>query len=236
MKFRSALLVACLVVVPALAMFSHKIPAETRVFLRRAVEGLMTDAAAESPAPGAPAGPPDAGPRDVESPPGVTVAASGAATAPAGHAAVSPVIVPPGKLVAPAEPIAAVTPMFPGAAAASAARGAVTPVAVTSPAPATPETGAMVVDRAVLESRLRALGATHVEWTPGQGDDGVHRCSCRIPAEPSGQLHRVFQASASDPVTALDTLVGQVTAWSLRNRTDEPASPAHDAARTSATP
>lgn len=236
MKIRSTLLLVCLVVVPALAMFSHKIPAGTRGYLRRAMEGLVADAAAESPGPVAPGPPADASGTEVDSPPGATDLASGAAAVPPGHPPGSPTIAPPGPILAPAEPIAAVTPMFPGTAGANGSPGAVMPVAAPNSAQATPETTPMAVDRATLESRLRALGATHVEWTPGQGDDGIHRCSCRIPAEPSGQLHRVFQASASDPVAALDTLVGQVTAWSLRSRTDEPSSRVNDAGRPSATP
>lgn len=72
--------------------------------------------------------------------------------------------------------------------------------------------------RESLEARLRALGATSIDWTPAQGGDGLHRCSCRIPADPTGQLQRVFQSAAADPVAALDNLVGQVTAWSMRTK------------------
>lgn len=210
MKLRSALLLGCLVVVPALAMFSHLIPPETRGYLRRAVVGPLAETAAASfgvaTRPGRAT---DAGTHSAET------AASGpsAATLPSGHGpdASPPVVAVP--FVPTPDPAPAVTPMFLGAAHLTA----IAPTTSLGSAP--PRTDAPApADRSALESRLRALGATHVEWTPGQGGDGVHRCSCRIPAEPSGQLHRMFQASAGDPVTALDTLVGQVTAWTLRGR------------------
>lgn len=42
MKIRSALLFACMLVVPALAMFSHRVPADVRVAMRGAIERLAT--------------------------------------------------------------------------------------------------------------------------------------------------------------------------------------------------
>ncbi|MEI8317912.1 MAG: hypothetical protein WCH79_08195, partial [Planctomycetia bacterium] len=58
MKLRSALLIACLIVVPLLAMVSHKIPAATRAAAREKLWSLMIGAlvpAAVQPAPAAPA-------------------------------------------------------------------------------------------------------------------------------------------------------------------------------------
>lgn len=210
MKLRSALLLACLVVVPALAMFSHMIPPETRAYLRRAVVVPLADTAAASfgvaPPPSRAA---DTGTHAAEA------AAFGTRTATlppgAGSEPDPPVVAAPSAPIS--DPVPAVTPMFLGATdpTATAPTASVDSASRRTDAPAP-------ADRVALESRLRALGATRVEWTPGQGGDGVHRCSCSVPAEPSGQLHRMFQASASDPVTALDTLVGQVTAWTLRSR------------------
>lgn len=236
MRLRSGLLLACLIVVPAIAMFSHKVPAETRGYLRRALMGPLADAAAESLGLGSPAGAavftrtPGESPATDDGPAVAAPSTVGGPTSTAASAAA------PGPFATPGEPIAAVKPMFPAGAAPGDGRSTGTTAAGEVAGPVSLEVTSLAADRASLESRLRALGATHVEWTPGQGDDGVHRCSCRIPAEPSGQLHRVFQASATDPVTALDTLVGQVTAWSLRTRASGAAPLASPAGEPAATP
>lgn len=41
MKLRSALLLACMLVVPALAMFSHRVPADVRAAMRGGIERLV---------------------------------------------------------------------------------------------------------------------------------------------------------------------------------------------------
>lgn len=41
MKIRSAVLLACMLVVPALAMFSHRVPADVRAAVRAACESVM---------------------------------------------------------------------------------------------------------------------------------------------------------------------------------------------------
>jgi hypothetical protein len=183
MKLRSALLVACMIVVPLLAMFSHKIPSATRVAVRRQMWEPVIDTARaacglpavdqRAPAPFLPTGP-MAGPS-----PTAPRAEPGPSTA-----------TPPAALQGAIE----AQPMEVGSGLGADG------------------------SRLGLEARLRSLGATRIEWTPAQGGDGLHRCSCRIPAEPTGQLHRVFQAAAADPVAALDSLVGQVTTWSMRVR------------------
>lgn len=173
MKLRSALLITCLIVVPLLAMVSHKIPAATRAAVReklwspivRALAPAAVQPATAVPAAGEPTPSIDPSPRPWEQ------------TAP------SPPTAPPPTILVGAE----------------------------SSLPIGEANG-----RESLEARLRALGATQIDWTSAQGGDGLHRCSCRIPAEPTGQLHRVFQAAAADPLAALDNLVGQVSAWSMR--------------------
>ncbi|MCY3014540.1 MAG: hypothetical protein NT171_07545 [Planctomycetota bacterium] len=173
MKLRSALLIACLIVVPLLAMVSHKIPAATRAAVRDKLWSPIVRA-------------------------------------------LSPAVVQPATAVpAAGEPTPSIDP-FSG------------PWEQTTPSPSTAPPPTILVGaesslsigeangRESLEARLRALGATQIDCTPAQGGDGLHRCSCRIPAEPTGQLHRVFQAAAADPLVALDNLVGQVTAWSMR--------------------
>lgn len=187
MKLRSALLIACLIVVPLLAMFSHKVPTASRAAIRERFWQLMI--------------------RPLASALGLS-ATSPTCPAPRQAAASPP----------PDRPVGAVEEAFPGPPRAFAGSG---PTSTDRGPPAAdplkPLKPARATGRESLEARLRALGATRIDWTPGQGGDGLHRCSCRIPAEPSGQLHRIFQAAATDPVAALDNLVGQVTAWSMRS-------------------
>jgi len=200
MRVRSSILLACMVIVPAMAMFSHKVPAETRRQLRQALWGQVqhalvpADAAASEPEPTlaipippvAPSAPPDSW---------------GAAI---------------GQERADRD---AVRPLFGDASTLVADRG---PGGLPEAMPA----NAIPRDRARLEARLRDLGCAAVEWTPEAGADGSLRCSCRIRAEPTGQLQRVFQASGPDPVAALEALVGEVTAWSARQPTGGPGAPA----------
>jgi hypothetical protein len=214
MKIRSALLIACLIVVPLLAMVSHKIPAATRVAIRECLwDPIIAAIGLGSPAPPRPS-PRLSSPLPPSADPGVAAANAlpGPAATLAGAGPAAADIAPPtavrgGPLEPPTVPL--VREPDPGITATAL------PPAILRGAddslPIGGETG-----RESLEARLRALGATRIDWTPGQGGDGLHRCSCRIPAEPTGQLHRVFQAAAADPVAALDNLVGQVTAWSMR--------------------
>lgn len=201
MKFRSAVLIACLIIVPMLAMVSHKIPTATRVAVRQrlcdpvvgrlfALLGLGHAPATGQPPAGADAGEPHDATRSA------IATTEPAAPVPAVPAARS--------LEHSPSPVPAMEPSVTPA-----------PQAILAAAESSPPIGG-TAGRESLEARLRALGATSIDWTPAQGGDGLHRCSCRIPAEPTGQLHRVFQSAASDPVAALDNLVGQVTAWSMR--------------------
>lgn len=191
-----------MLVVPALAMFSHKVPAGTRRLLRESLWQPLGAALAEAVGLGVGAAAP--APR----PPSSGAAAIPAAAGPATSA------------VAPAA--AAIEPIFAAAAPASA------------PPPSPPPGGDAPMaradsphaDRATLEATLRACGATGVEWEPDAQRDGLHRCVCRMPAEPTGQLERVFQASGPDAITALEALVGQVTAWSARQGTAAASGPA----------
>lgn len=88
-----------------------------------------------------------------------------------------------------------------------------TPAAATPPA-SRPSDDAAVV-RAEVERQLAALGAVSFECVPTT-TGGLHRCSCRVSADPSGQLQRVFQSSNPDPVVALKNLLGQVQFWKHR--------------------
>lgn len=211
MKLRSALLIACLIVVPLLAMFSHKVPTATRAAIRERLWDPMVRPLASALGLGA-TSPTSPAPRQATASP-VEDALPGPPRAFASSESASTDIGPPA-----ADPLNPLQPTRgPGLREPDAA------IAGNTPPPAIllgsddslPIGGATGLES--LEARLRALGATRIDWTPGQGGDGLHRCSCRIPAEPSGQLHRIFQAAATDPVAALDNLVGQVTAWSMRS-------------------
>jgi hypothetical protein len=61
--------------------------------------------------------------------------------------------------------------------------------------------------------RLAALGVTGIECQPALAAGGSVLCSCRVAVDASGQLQRLFQATASDAATALETLAEDVTAW-----------------------
>jgi hypothetical protein len=262
MRVRSLLLFACMIVVPLLAMFSHKIPRELRSAARerlweparQAIAGALDietpaqpaaiqagteptangpavtiavahSPAADSPVPSpAPATPPSS-PSMVVMPP-VTLAPIDVIAAPAtaGGGGLSV----PASMAAAAVPerperetggdsgvhpdsrIPPEPPDLPPLSAAGFDRQSVPAVA-----PARAVDSEIRVRRAV-EERLAALGAISFDCQPLQGTDGIHRCSCRVAADPTGQLQRVFQSSGTDPVSAMSTLLEQVTAWKQR--------------------
>jgi hypothetical protein len=187
MKLRSALLIACLIVVPLLAMFSHKVPSATRVAIRERLWNPMIEPLASA----------------------LGLGASPPTSTPSRKAADSSPLADPLQPLQPAQAPGLHEPD-------TAIRGNAPLPAILLGSNDSPPIGG-AAGRESLEARLRALGATRIDWTPGQGGDGLHRCSCHIPAEPTGQLHRVFQSAATDPLAALDNLVGQVTAWSMRS-------------------
>ena len=190
MKLRSCLLLACMAIVPLVAMFSHKIPRDWRLAAQRLARGE------------APVAPPPQSPPPVPPAPVATAAVPVAATPPPQRSA-APAVPPLEPAVPPAEPalrpVDVAKPMSP---------------VPTSPAVA-PGPADTARDRLMIEDQLRALGAVSIECVPmmqGTSD----RCSCRVPADPSGQLQRVFQSSNPDPVVALKNLHGQVQFWKHR--------------------
>jgi hypothetical protein len=190
MKLRSCLLLACMAIVPLVAMFSHKIPRDWRLAAQRLARG-------EAPVPPTPQSPAPVPPAPV-----ATAAVPVAATPPPQRSAAPPV--PP--------LVPAVPPGEPALALVDVAKP-MSPVP-TSPA-AAPGPADTARDRLMIEDQLRALGAVSIECVPMmQGTS--HRCSCRVPADPSGQLQRVFQSSNPDPVVALKNLHGQVQFWKHR--------------------
>lgn len=130
-------------------------------------------------------------------------AAEPMAATPQQQRSATPELPPPTRVAGPAEPaltlVEVAQPMSPVA---------MSPDAATGPADT-------ARSRLMIEDQLRALGAVSIECVPMmQGTS--HRCSCRVPADPSGQLQRVFQSSNPDPVVALKNLHGQVQFWKHR--------------------
>jgi hypothetical protein len=182
MKIRTFLLFACMIVVPMLAMFSHKIPPDFRQAARRHLwEPAQRALVGSETAPEAAA---------VASMPTVTISETVALPAP--------------------------EPSFSEPEPASSAPARPAASLLASPRePASPRE---------IESRLAALGGFAFECVPETGDGGIHRCSCRVAADPSGQLQRVFQSSGRDPVAAMQQLLEQVEVWKER-MASSPTSP-----------
>lgn len=191
MKCRSILLIACMLVVPLLAMFSHKVPAEMRAAVRRSLRQAMAGCVGQPAEAGSPT-----------TPPGEKVAWE------------------PARREAPPQ----------SAAAAAVPAG----LRLSGEPAADPETAPPLVaeladrsrqarDQHLLDARLKGLGAVSLDCRPLPGNAGMYSSSCRLPVDASGQLQRVFQATAPDPVAASEALLLQVTAWLQRAAAQQPA-------------
>jgi len=218
MKLRSLLLVSCMLVVPALAMFSHLIPQEFRAAVRRSCVvvtsgwlGAPTEASEVAPGPVAPQRTPD----QIRDP--LPNAHSGGLAG-----GLAPVSDPPIH-AATAHPTAAT-----GLATVSRGVLAVEDVPSDTTSPAVPPLVAQLADRTrqardqqareqlAIETQLKALGAVSFECQPLPGSEGLHSSSCRVPVDATGQLQRVFQATGHDPGSASASLLEQVLAWQQR--------------------
>jgi hypothetical protein len=234
MKLRSLLLVICMLVVPALAMFSHWIPAEVRAAARRSFAsatsgwlGAPAQAATVTPSVASP-------PAAVGQPgmPGPTVEATGflptATTRPTTATGLPP--------TASGGQATATRPLQAGPA----------PTGTTEPAP--PPLVAQLADRTrqlreqqareqqAIEAQLKSAGAVAYDCQPLPGAEGLFSSSCRVPVDATGQLQRVFQASGPDPGTASAALLAQVTAWQQRMAAQLPAAVAGGADAAEPTP
>jgi hypothetical protein len=174
MRVRSLLLVVCMVVVPALAMFSHHVPPDVAAAIRQFVSGRQP-------------------PRSTKATPAIP---SPASPTTAGQAARPP----------PSSPVAAATATAP------------LPPATVPATMAVPASG-----RRAIEDRLLELGATAIECQPLPGGSGTLLASCRVAADASGQLQRLFQAVGPEPTVALETLRSEVEAWRRRTAARSPA-------------
>lgn len=190
MKFRSCILFACMAVVPLVAMFSHKVPREWRLAVQQFARGAT------------PAASPMRQPEPV--PPVAPPVAAAAPQPPSREPE------PPLQPVAPqpAAPVPVASSAEPPQETAAATVSLVVPQQANAATDAAPS-------RTMLEDRLRSLGAVSIECVPMM-QGAAYRCSCRVPADPSGQLQRVFQSSNPDPIVALKNLHGQVQFWKHR--------------------
>jgi len=231
MKLRSLLLVICMLVVPALAMFSHWIPAEVRAATRRSVAsatsgwlgtpaqaGTVTPAVA---APSAAAGQPAS--------PGPTVETLGFLPTATARATTATGLPPAATGLPPAAtggPTTATGPLPVGPAQSGTTEPAAPPL-VSQLADRTRQLREQQArEQQAIETQLKSAGAVAFDCQPLPGSEGLFSSSCRVPVDATGQLQRVFQASGPDPGTASASLLAQVTAWRQRMAPQQPAAAA----------
>jgi hypothetical protein len=209
MKIRSSVMIACMLVVPALALFSHLTPPAAREFLRCSVCDPLCQAisAIDAALPfGAQAtllaGPAEAVRQplaeDVSQP--VIAAEPAVATVPQSGAPAAP---------APADTTAVKT--LPPVAVSPAVVPA-SPVAKQDQPRSQAEWAAL----ASLRSQLASLGATGIDCRPQPGALPGYISSCRIGIDADGQLHRMFHGQGPDAPAAMQSLVSQIQAWQVQ--------------------
>lgn len=210
MKVRSCVLVACMLVVPALALFSHLTPPAAREFLRCSIcEPLcqaisVVDAAlpfgSKTAVPGGSNG---SAPKPVaQETPLVTIAAEAPvprvpqAAAGGTATAVEPV---------PTEPLSG---------------GTISEVVVPASPTAdhdVPRSQAEWAALATIRTHLATLGATAIDCRPQPGSLPGYSSSCRIGIDADGQLHRMFHGRGPDAAAAMQSLVDQIQSWRIQH-------------------
>lgn len=233
MKIRTCLLAAFGLVVPLIAMFSHLLPSDVMdtvwnaawkpasAFFADEIEAVASTPAADLlPAQAAeaavPLAAPDAAP-DATAPlalagtaadatevlPTVDLSSNAPSFGMADRASWPTATVrrPPGEVESPLWSSTTGT-----AAAPESPQGLVQPVAMTA---APPFNAASPVD---MTSALTAVGAFGVTCQPTAGGRFYH-CSCRVAADPTGQLVRMFHATEQDPEQAMQRLLDDVRQW-----------------------
>jgi hypothetical protein len=238
MKLRSLLLVSCMLIVPALAMFSHLIPAEVRAAARQSFatatsDWLGTPAEARATPPHAAALPPAVAQPALPVHGGETLGFLPAATVAKPTATGLPPAatgLPPAATGGPAPPT---NPPLPAGAAAEPA----TPPLVTQLADRTRQLrDQQAREQQAIEAQLKSAGAVSFDCQPLPGSEGLFSSSCRVPVDATGQLQRVFQASGHDPGTASAALLAQVAAWRQRMAMQQPTATAGGSDGTSPPP
>lgn len=91
----------------------------------------------------------------------------------------------------------------------------VTPVATTTAAAPSAPTGSSATAASPIEQSLTKLGAFDVACQPTAGGRYFH-CSCRVAADPTGQLVRMFHATEPDRQQAMQRLLEDVGSWKAR--------------------
>lgn len=257
MRLRTFLLATFMVVVPLLAMFSHHIPPEWNEAMRERIFSPAASMLADlfettSPADAEPAAspPPAAAVARAESEPSGTEPPREPAPAPT--PAADPAVPPPERAASPAAVVVMPTVTVPGpneippseplvdqglavpgsisdAMTAKAAPPQTTLTAAEAPEPATlPQAGELGATAAETIAAIKQLGGTAIECLPSEGKRR-YRCSCRVAADPSGQLQRVFHASGHDPESALSAMARDVEAWKARIASRPSVPPAGEA-------
>lgn len=195
MKLRTILLVGCMLVVPAWAMFSHTVPRELRKKLRELVSRTTPAVVA----------PPTAAVAPVSAPASSSSAAGTASTATAPAAGTPASGIP-------------VSPLTAGLKPPGDASDRQPPAIVSQLADRTRQVrDQQARELQSIEAQLARIGAVGFDCQPLAGGAGLHGCSCRVPVDSSGQLQRVFQATGHDPLSAATALRDQVITWKERS-------------------
>ncbi len=215
MKIRTFLLFICMIVVPLLAMFSHKIPTEIRaacgeLVLQPAIDLIEAVARSADTDPASPA-------VDLEAPPAAPFLAStprpqgqdpltsaGAGNGPVPATAAS-------TALAPAAGIAAAS-LMPAAMPPQAAQPSPWPqhaLASTSGVPVGPERASPQP----LRQALAAAGVQRLTIEPAADGSGRLHGSCRLAVDAQGELQRLFHTQALSETETLQNLLDQVSRW-----------------------
>ena len=100
----------------------------------------------------------------------------------------------------------------------------VTPAASTTPAAPSAPADSSATGASPIERSLRDLGAFDVACQPTAGGRYFH-CSCRVAADPTGQLVRMFHATEPDQQRAMQRLLDDVGSWKARQAAASTAPP-----------
>ena len=69
---------------------------------------------------------------------------------------------------------------------------------------------------ASLHKKLLSFGATKLDCRPQPGTQHGYSSTCQLPMDPNGQLHRVFHGQGSSAPEAMHALIYQIQAWQVR--------------------
>ena len=210
MRFRSLLMFACMIVVPMLAMFSHKLPPEVRdacsaIVLNPAIElieSLATPAEADEADREIDFAGPPAGPLLAGQPAEARARASQATALPT-----------PARAVPAAPPVTRSGPPLAGQAAVPP-QPRQPPVRQQPAPPGQPQ---------ALRRQLKSAGVQRLLLEPAAESGGPVRGSCRLAVDAEGQLQRLFHAHGATEAETLRLLVDQVSRWHSRLAGRQPA-------------